>query len=150
MDVDDMLDMSVASVYHVAQTRQVSLLFEPNYDGMTIAADPQKFHFALRCLLDNAVRYTNSGGSVWIDAFEDGNEVVIQITDTGKGIEAHILPHIFKRFYREDQAHTTEGFGLGLPIAHAIIQRHFGHLSVKSTVGTGRNSCRGYRTPGWT
>jgi two-component system sensor histidine kinase CiaH len=113
------------------------LMFEANDSHMTIAADPQKFHTAVRCLLDNAVRYTESGGSVHVDAFQDNNDVVIQITDTGIGINPDVLPHIFKRFYREDQSHTTAGFGLGLSIAHAIIERHYGQLNITSTAGHG-------------
>ena len=67
----------------------------------------------------------------------DDQHVVIEIADTGEGIEADQIDHIFERFYRVDKAHSTRGFGLGLPIAHRIVERHHGAITAQSEVGLG-------------
>jgi signal transduction histidine kinase len=59
------------------------------------------------------------------------------VKDTGIGIEKEILPHIFERFYRLDAAHTTAGFGLGLPIAQKIVENHGGRIEAESVPGEG-------------
>lgn len=61
----------------------------------------------------------------------------INVRDTGIGISADDLPHIFETFWRHDEAHSTPGFGLGLPIAKRIIERHGGSITVESQLGLG-------------
>lgn len=92
---------------------------------------------AIRQVLDNAIHFTERGGSVTISTAYDEENIVIQVQDTGMGIEDEVLPHIFDRFYRQDIAHSTPGFGLGLTIAHIIVERHHGEISVETTVGEG-------------
>ncbi len=63
--------------------------------------------------------------------------LMIEVQDSGPGIPADALPHLFKRFYRYDTAHTTPGLGLGLSMAQAIIKSHGGRIEVESQVGSG-------------
>ena len=88
-------------------------------------------------ILDNASKYTESGGQVLIELIQENTTAIVRISDTGVGIESQQMPHIFERFYRGDEAHTTRGFGLGLPIAARIIDLHDGEISVESTIGQG-------------
>jgi len=90
-------------------------------------------------LLDNALKYTPSGGQVTIALQNRDTSVVVTVSDNGEGIEAEQLSKIFERFYRVDKArsHEKEGTGLGLAIADWIVQSHHGHVEVSSSPGKG-------------
>lgn len=96
---------------------------------------------ALVNILTNAVNYTPRGGSVTVNIklSPDDERVGIEVRDTGAGIEANDLPHIFERFYRADKARTRVGggTGLGLAITREIIARHHGTIKVDSVAGKG-------------
>ena len=90
-------------------------------------------------LIDNACRHTQVGGKVGVHAFESDRYAVVQITDSGEGIAAEHLSHLFDRFYRVDDSRSSEsgGTGLGLAICKGIVESHHGEISVSSTVGEG-------------
>ena len=90
-------------------------------------------------LLDNAVKYSDSGSVVRVRAARESDEAVIRVEDQGCGIEAKHLPRIFERFYRADKARSRElgGTGLGLAIVKHITLAHRGTVTVESTVGVG-------------
>ncbi|MFH1730422.1 MAG: heavy metal sensor histidine kinase [Planctomycetota bacterium] len=89
-------------------------------------------------LLSNALRHTPSGGNVSV-TLEPGEELSVTVKDTGGGITAEDLPHVFDRFYRGDKsrARETGGFGLGLSICKQIVEDHGGSISIKSEAGRG-------------
>jgi len=90
-------------------------------------------------LAENAIRYSPAGESVTLRAFADGREAVLSVSDTGPGIGAEHLPHLFQRFYRVDKARSREhgGAGLGLAIVEALVKAHGGSVAVSSVVGKG-------------
>ena len=90
-------------------------------------------------LIDNAIKYTQSGGTIWISMRQSKDEVKIEIRDNGPGIPAEDLPHIFDRFYRiqKDRNRKTGGSGLGLSICKLIAELHNGSCNVESKVGAG-------------
>jgi two-component system phosphate regulon sensor histidine kinase PhoR len=90
-------------------------------------------------LLDNAIKYSESGATVQISAQREETELVIRVQDHGCGIEARHLPRLFERFYRVDKARSRDlgGTGLGLAIVRHIALAHRGTVSVQSTVGIG-------------
>ncbi|GAW92061.1 sensor histidine kinase [Calderihabitans maritimus] len=89
-------------------------------------------------LLDNAFKYTPAGGRVSLGIYRKNERWAgIWVADTGIGIEAKDLPHIFERFYRADRARREEGTGLGLAIAKWIVEEHGGRIEVESTPGKG-------------
>jgi PAS domain S-box-containing protein len=92
---------------------------------------------ALSQLLENAIYYTPPAGNIRIQTGYTAASLTVTIADTGVGITREALPRIFERFYRSDEAHSTSGFGLGLPIAQKIIESHGGHIEVQSEVGSG-------------
>ena len=94
---------------------------------------------AITNLLSNACRYTPAGGEVAIALSRRDDQVIIAVRDSGIGISAADLPHVFDRFYRVDQARSrdTGGFGLGLAIAQHIVQAHQGSIQVASTENQG-------------
>lgn len=106
-------------------------------DIPAISGDVQYLSDALRQIIDNAFRYTPRDGEIDIKLEANDDFVSITIQDAGSGIDENALPHIFETFWRQDAAHSTSGFGLGLPIAQKIIQRHGGEINIASQVGQG-------------
>jgi signal transduction histidine kinase len=91
-------------------------------------------------MVDNALKFTPTGGSVRIRAMQEAGELQVAVNDTGAGIPAAALPHIFDRFYQADAARSGgdhHGAGLGLAIAHEVVAAHGGRISVRSAEGRG-------------
>jgi signal transduction histidine kinase len=105
----------------------------------SVLGDAQWLKQALINLLDNALRYTPTGGSVTVRLQSTGHEVTVAVEDTGHGIEPEHIPHLFERFYRTDWARAKDsaGTGLGLPIVKEIMDAHGGSISVTSEVNKG-------------
>ncbi len=102
-----------------------------------INVDQRWLQDALGHIMNNAVRFVPDGGSISLATYSRDTDVVIEITDTGIGMSEDSVPHIFQRFWRQDKAHTTPGFGLGLSIAQKIVEKHDGYIEVKSEEGRG-------------
>ncbi|MBP1742036.1 MAG: two component system sensor histidine kinase, related to CopS, partial [Deltaproteobacteria bacterium] len=121
----------------VAEDRGLSLTCEMP-ETFTVLGDPRMIQRILANLIDNAVKYTPSGGTVKVSLSETGGEeVVVAVQDTGIGIPAGDLPHVFERFYRCDQSRSEPGTGLGLSLARALARAHYGDITVTSTLGQG-------------
>jgi two-component system, OmpR family, sensor histidine kinase CiaH len=88
-------------------------------------------------LLDNALKYVNSRGTVDVDLRVENGNVLLRVHNTGIPIPAEELPHLFERFYRIDRARSAGGYGLGLSIAQSIVTAHGGKISVTSNAETG-------------
>ncbi|MCC9078775.1 sensor histidine kinase [Litorilinea aerophila] len=89
-------------------------------------------------LVGNALRYTPAGGTIELAAYPTAGGVVLQVRDTGSGIDPEDLPYIFERFYRGDKARHENGeSGLGLAIAKSLVEAHGGTIQVESTPGEG-------------
>ncbi len=94
---------------------------------------------AIYNLVENAIKYTPTGGQVRVKLHPQANEVVFEVHDTGIGIAPLDLPRLFERFYRSGQprSHTQRGTGLGLAIVKSIAERHEGRVWVESQLGKG-------------
>jgi two-component system phosphate regulon sensor histidine kinase PhoR len=108
-------------------------------DGLAARINAALLEQAIINLIDNAIKYSEPGCPVSIDAEELSNEVVIRVADKGCGIEAEHLSRIFERFYRVDKARSRKlgGTGLGLSIVRHIVQAHDGTVTVESAPGAG-------------
>lgn len=128
----------VAELTILFDERRITLSFESR-PAPPILGDAQWLKQALINLLDNALRYTPSGGTVTVRLQTVGEGVVLAVEDTGHGIEPEHLPHLFERFYRSDWARAKDsgGTGLGLPIVREIAEAHGGSISVTSDVDKG-------------
>ena len=110
-----------------------------NLEPEVVMADPGQLRQVMLILLDNAIKYTPAGGKVRIAVSRQGTRAAISISDNGIGIEPEILPHVFDRFYRGDDARERDqhGSGLGLAIAKWIVEAHRGEIAVSSEPGKG-------------
>jgi len=106
-------------------------------DEITLPLDRDKIMRAFINLLDNAIKYTHDNGKIAVDIRRDDSGAIITVSDTGIGIPGPDLPRIFDRFYQVDTSRSSEGFGLGLSIAKAIIDAHGGSICVASDQGRG-------------
>ena len=106
---------------------------------MVIHGDPDHLIRLFLNLLDNAIKYTPTGGQVSVQAGNEGAGVRVAIIDTGPGIPSEAIPHLFERFYRVEAARSRDsgGAGLGLAIAYEIARWHGGTLEVRSEPGKG-------------
>ncbi len=108
-------------------------------DALSARVNPQLLEHAVGNLLDNAIKYSETGSTVWVEGAEDDDAFHIRVRDEGTGIAAEHLERIFERFYRVDKARSRQlgGTGLGLAIAKHIVQTHGGRISVESRPGEG-------------
>ena len=157
--VNTMLEISgaEAGVSHLTKektdmarvVRELCELFQPSAEeqGVTIISeisdssfvygDIQKLQRMVANLLDNALKYTPSGGTVTASVNKNEGQVVISVNDTGIGISKDEVPNIFRRFYRCDQSRSQAGIGLGLSLALAIAKAHGGGITATSHLGKG-------------
>jgi heavy metal sensor kinase len=138
VNVMDLLTELSQDVEALAQEKGLRFSLGP-MDNLTIKGDRLKLRQLFLNILDNAVRYTPSGGSVSGSLVRKNGSAVVSIEDTGIGIPAEHLPYIFDRFYRVDKARSRAdgGTGLGLSIAISIAKVHGGGIEVESQVGAG-------------
>ena len=111
------------------------LTIEARSDGdLVTVADPERIQQVVWNLLSNAVKFTPPGGRVTVSAARDGAQVVMEVRDTGVGIAAEFLPHVFERFTQADSSTTRRygGLGLGLAIVRHIVELHGGSVAVDS------------------
>ena len=106
---------------------------------LTVSGDATRLRELVTILLDNAIKYSDGGGSVNVDLRDAGETAVLTVTDTGRGIPPDALPRIFDRFYRADKARSRSmgGTGLGLAIAKWIAEAHGGSIAIDSAPGRG-------------
>lgn len=130
----------VASLYRYrTQQKDINLQLDIAHHLPAIEVDFGRMTQVLTNILDNAFHYMAEGGRIILSAREANDQVVLAIQDSGPGINAQALAHIFDRFYRVDAARPREdgGSGLGLAIAKSIVQAHAGQISAESEEGKG-------------
>lgn len=122
----------------LASAKGVTLTFDCA-ESLVAMGDAQWLKHAILNIVDNAIKYTPEGGSVSVRGYETGRHVMIEVRDTGIGIPAESLPHIFERFYRVEssRAKDVEGVGLGLNLTKWIVDHHGGEIHVSSKPGAG-------------
>lgn len=116
-----------------AEDKGIDIQLEKPSQAVPITGNRPKLQRVVANLLDNAIKYTPSGGAVTLSAHAEATGVTVNVADTGVGIDAEDIPHIFDRFYRGDKSRSTDGSGLGLSLALAIIRTHGGDITVHSS-----------------
>lgn len=104
---------------------------------IVVTADRTRLEQVAANLIDNAVKYTPSGGRVDVELMREGATAAIRVRDSGVGIPSNELPRIWDRLFRGDRSRTERGLGLGLSLVKAIVEAHGGHVAVESQIGKG-------------
>lgn len=139
VDIADDIQQAIRNATFTANDKRIAL----SYDGPTsecyVIADQIALHEVINNLINNAIKYTNSGGSVNVLLGREGKNYVIRFKDTGIGIPKQSLANLFTKFYRVHGGLNSgsTGTGLGLFISKSIIERHGGTISVESEEGVG-------------
>ncbi|WP_148551142.1 sensor histidine kinase [Paraclostridium bifermentans] len=120
-----------------ALEKNINIVF--NLESINTYVDKDKISQVIVNLLSNAIRYTNNGGNIYINAHKEKNNIKIHFKDDGVGIPKDSLNYIFERFYRVDESRSkdTGGIGVGLTIVKSIVDLHKGKIEVKSKVNEG-------------
>ena len=135
--LDDAASQAVEAVRTLAEQKRVQVEVGA-FDEARITGDPALVRQLLVIVLDNAVKFTPAGGHVRLDVTTQDGRATVVVVDTGVGIPAEQLPHVFERFYRGDPARReADGTGLGLAIARWIADAHGARIDVRSAPGTG-------------
>jgi signal transduction histidine kinase len=154
VELDRVLMQAFSEAHHFSRGQQMDV---SDLEPAVVFGDADRLKQLFLILLDNATKYTPTGGSVMVSmqrvpsAHDErgtgangaeagpGEHVEVTVTDTGIGIRAEDLPHVFERFYRADPARGRDpgGTGLGLSIARWIVEQHGGEISVESQAGSG-------------
>ncbi|MEV4202559.1 sensor histidine kinase [Micromonospora globbae] len=134
VDVADLVDAAVAAARPRYAAKGVALREHFRAPAGDVDADAERIGQALANLLDNALRHTPPAGQVTVDVGRYLGEVRVVVADTGEGIPAEHLPHVFERFYRADTARDRDrgGSGIGLAIVRAIVAEHGGRVTAAS------------------
>jgi two-component system OmpR family sensor kinase len=130
--------VAVAQEQPTAERRKLTLLLpQAPWPVPSIPGDRDLLFLALFNLLDNALKFTRAGDTVEVRAFDDGSWVVIEVADTGPGIPEDEMPRVWDELYRGRGARGVPGSGLGLALVRAIVERHGGHVAIRSRLGQG-------------
>src|ERR1700744_6117703 len=138
--INDLIKEVFESMERKAEQHHIKLIFKEKYDeAIMVNADREKIIQVLINLIDNSFKYGKEGGSTSVSLFELHEQVLVEITDDGIGIEEKYLPRLFERFFRTDTSRSRQigGSGLGLAIVKHIIEAHQQTINVRSTEGLG-------------
>lgn len=138
--INDLIKEVFESMERKADQHHIKLVFKQKYDEpILVNADREKIIQVLINLIDNSFKYGKEGGSTSVSLFELHEQVLVEVTDDGIGIEEKNLPRLFERFFRTDTSRSRQigGSGLGLAIVKHIIEAHQQTINVRSTEGLG-------------
>jgi signal transduction histidine kinase/ligand-binding sensor domain-containing protein/DNA-binding response OmpR family regulator len=159
-DIVPFLRRVVMSFESWAERKHTGLEFQADAESIRCYFDADKLEKIVNNLISNALKFMSEGGAVFVQVTASPNSpvsrsrekpvregdgekggggdfIAISVRDTGPGIAAEHLPHIFDRFYRVDETHTTEGTGIGLALTKELVDLHHGTITVESTLGKG-------------
>ena len=133
VDLAQLLQTTADEFVPQARTRRIDLHIDAKPCGL-VMGDRERLHQLFTNLLSNALKFTPTGGSVTLGCKRDGDNIVTTVTDTGHGIDAAFMPHLFKRFSQGDTSITRRfgGLGLGLAIVRHLVELHGGTVTAKS------------------
>lgn len=138
-DIRGLVQAVLIRVRSSAEEKNITLLNKVPHDARPVLADRDMLYQVFFNILDNAVKYVQSGGEVIVTAFSDGDLLRVDVTDNGPGIPDEDKERVFERFYRLDKARSRElgGTGLGLSIVKHIVQEHGGQVWVRNAPSRG-------------
>ena len=141
VNLGDVIRAAVESSRPLIDQRQHELAIAMSQQSIYVEADRVRLTQVFMNLLNNAAKYTPNNGHIWLNVEQAGDTVVVRVKDTGIGVAAENLPHLFELFYQVDRSFTRAegGLGLGLTLVHRLVEMHDGHVEVRSD-GVNRGS----------
>jgi len=141
LDLRPLVRLAVEAVSPVASAKKVAIESRFAEESVHVSGDPQRLQQIVLNLMTNAVKFTPRGGRVAVDVRIESDRAVFEVTDTGYGIEAEFLPHVFERFRQADSSTTRShtGLGLGLAIVSHLVELHGGEVAAHSA-GRGKGA----------
>jgi signal transduction histidine kinase len=149
MNIPDVVAITIKRLSSTAQKKEITLRSDLPTDLPLLQADSDRIIQVLTNLVGNALNYTSAGGTVTVTAARHAEEIRISVQDTGVGIPAEHLPHIFDRFYRVDKSRSRQsggGSGIGLTVAKYLVEAHGGRIWIESK-GEGQGSTFTFTLP---
>lgn len=138
IDMSELLRQTVEVYQYVAEQRDITINLSVDTHDCFITVDSNRMHQVVGNLLDNAIKYTHNGGLVNVRMYKNPkNEVVIEVSDNGIGINEADISRIWHRLYRAGQNQTRQGMGLGLSLVKSIVELHGGRVEVRSRLDVG-------------
>jgi heavy metal sensor kinase len=141
---DQAVDFSALVLSLTEQMEPIATAKKVRFDsqvqlGVTVNGDANWIEHAILNLFDNAIKFTGAGGEINVTLSSQNRDAVLRVRDNGIGIVSEALPHIFDRFFRAEpsRSKSVEGVGLGLALAKWIVEKHGGHIEVRSQIGKG-------------
>ncbi|MBU3111120.1 sensor histidine kinase [Clostridium lacusfryxellense] len=138
-NIVNIVESVALSVSEYIKTKSIELIFDTDIEECIISCDPEKIERVILNLLSNSIKFTKPGGSMTVNMYDKGENIIISIKDTGIGIPNDKLDIIFDRFRQVDRSLTRkqEGSGIGLSIVKSLVELHGGQISVTSEYGKG-------------
>ncbi|RUR72687.1 ATP-binding protein [Chlorogloeopsis fritschii PCC 9212] len=139
VDLKSIIDTAIATVRQSLETKDICLEYIVDPLSITVEGDPERLQQIVLNLLTNAIKFTPQGGRIKVRLDITENQAQIVVKDNGKGISAEFLPHVFDIFRQSESSHSKNGLGLGLAIAHHLVELHGGKIYAESP-GVGRGA----------
>lgn len=138
-DIISIVENTTLSVVEHAENKGIEIQFDTDVEEKTIACNPDKIERIILNLLSNAIKFTDCGGNIKVNVFDQGDAVEIVVKDTGVGIPQNKIDMIFERFVQVDKSFTRnhEGSGIGLSIVKELVKMHDGTIWAESEYGMG-------------
>lgn len=139
-DINELIVRTMLTFEARVDAKKLNVELDMKPEKIAVEADPGQIAQVVRNLIDNAIKFTPEGGSLWLITKVKKKVVTVTVKDSGKGIDADSIPHLFERFYKAEKAHTpgeSAGTGLGLAIVKRIIDQHDQDITVESEPGKG-------------
>jgi signal transduction histidine kinase len=139
VDLRDIAEDAISQLQEKAAAAEIELECAVPEDNLKVLADSRFLAQVPANLIDNAIQHTSAGGKISVEVRRDGEKAVLTVKDTGCGIAAEHIPHLFERFYRIDAGRSRRhgGSGLGLAICRSLVEAHHGTITCESKLGEG-------------
>jgi signal transduction histidine kinase len=138
-NLNELLQNVLADLEILATVGELQLTLKVDQEAITIEADPERIKQVVYNLVGNAIKYTPKGGRVQVSLSQAGQQLVLRVNDTGKGMSTAQIDHLFQPYYRTEEAEKSAipGSGQGLFIARTLVEAHHGTIEAASQIGQG-------------
>ncbi len=135
VEIKSLIEEAIKKVATFAKHKHITI--KDQVGELSLESDSASVIELFVIILDNAIKYSHPKSNILVSAYLHDDFVFINVVDTGIGIDPQDIPHLFERFYRADKSRNAPGYGLGLPIAKQIVEKHHGVIKIESEIGKG-------------